>query len=377
MWRLTLAILLFLLSLLVLYRAPSNFFWRVAVAVTEFPYIPIFISLIFLTSSFYSERFKVPLIVISAIALVIFSLPIIEVYIRGKKLEEDLMANFSFKKNDQQLEHPFSILKLFTGIGIKKTEPEIYLYKKTPERDLTIDFYGASDKHKRPCVIVIHGGSWSEGDSKQLPALNSYLCQRGYHVAAINYRLAPKYKSPSQVEDTKEVMHYLIAHAEELNIDTTKFVLLGRSAGAQIALMAGYTFHDPNIKGVISLYGPADMVWGARIKSNKFVLNFDKVFRDYFGGLVDEVPEKYHEASAFDSAENDSPPTLLVHGLNDPMVSYYHSVHLDEKLKEKGVAHYFLNLPWATHGCDYNINGPSGQITTYSIERFINSVTKQ
>lgn len=36
-----------------------------------------------------------------------------------------------------------------------------------------------------------------------------------------------------------------------------------------------------------------------------------------------------------------------------------------------GVQHYFLNMPRATHGCDYNFNGPCGRISTYAVERFL------
>ncbi len=376
MWRLVIVIVLFLLSLLVLFKAPTNFFWRVTVATTEFPYIPIFISITFLISCLYADRYRTVLVILSSAATLFYCLPIIEVYIRGKNLEEDLAKNFKFQQKGSYLQQPFSFVKLFTGIGIKEIKPEIFIYKKFTEKNLEIDFYRSPITGKLPCIIVIHGGSWAEGDSKQLPDLNYYLSQKGYHVAAINYRLAPQYKSPAPVEDTRDAIQYLTAHAEELNIDTTNFVLLGRSAGAQIALVAAYTFHNAKIKGVISFYGPADMVWGARFKSNKLVLNTEQVFKDYLGGLIDELPQKYHEACALDFAERNSPPTLLIHGPNDPLVSYYHSVHLDKKLLEKEVPHYFLNLPWATHGCDYNICGPSGQITTFSIERFINSVTR-
>ncbi|PBQ30831.1 alpha/beta hydrolase [Sphingobacteriaceae bacterium] len=377
MWRLIIAVILLLLSLLVLFKAPTNFFWLVQVAVTEFPWISTLTSLVFFVSCLYADKFKIALLTLSGLATFIYFLPVIEVYFRGKHLEHDLSKNFPFNQNIKHLDSPFSFTKMFSGIGIKEVQPEIFTYKKLPERELHLDFYKAALSGKRPCIIVIHGGSWAGGDSKQLPALNSYLSNVGYHVAAINYRLAPTYKSPAPVEDTKEAMQYLISHAENLNIDTTNFVLLGRSAGAQIALVAAYTFHDPNVKGVVSLYGPADMVWGARIKSNKLVLNTDKVFTDYLGALIDVLPEKYHEASSFDFAEQNSPPTLLIHGPNDALVSYYHSVRLNEKLESKHVPHYFLNLPWATHGCDYNICGPSGQISTYSIERFINSVTNQ
>lgn len=375
MWRLIIAALLFLISLLVLFKAPTNFFWKVAVAVTEFPYIFVLVSLLFFVGCFKTNQYRLPVLIVSGTAFILYSLPMIEAYVRGAKLDA-FNKSFPSANLDHALEQPFSFIKQFSGIGIKEIEPTIYTYKKTPGRDLNIDFYPASGKGKRPCVIVIHGGSWSSGDSKQLPALNSYLANRNIHVAAINYRLAPAYQFPAPIEDTKDALAYLKLHAESLEIDTTNFVMLGRSAGGQIALLAAYTFNDPCIKGVVSFYGPADMAWGATIKTNKLVLDVDKVFSEYLGGLINEVPQVYEKSTACNYVTPQSPPTLLIHGPNDALVSYNHSVRLDKKLSENGVKHYFLNLPWATHGCDYNINGPSGQLSTFSVERFINSVTR-
>ncbi len=98
---------------------------------------------------------------------------------------------------------------------------------------------------------------------------------------------------------------------------------------------------------------------------------------NFLGGNIEQVPEKFKESSALEYVNKNSTPTLIIHGENDAMVSFQHSIHLDKKLKENSVKHYFLDLPWATHGCDYNINGPSGQLSTYTIERFINSVTSE
>jgi acetyl esterase/lipase len=376
MWRLIIAVILCLLSLLTVFKAPTNFFWKVAVAVTEFPWIPLLVSFVFLIFCFKVTAYKIPTLIITGLAFVFYSLPVIEAYIRGNNLPQEMSAVFPSKENRNELKQPFSFFTQFTGVGVKQIEPSILTYKTLSERKLNIDFYSGG-KTKAPCVIIIHGGSWSSGDSKQLPDLNSYLANRGYHVAAINYRLAPKYKFPAPIEDTKEAIEYLTQHAEELNIDTNNFVLLGRSAGAQIALLAAYTFHDSKIKGVVSFYGPADMAWGATIKTNKLVLDVDKVFSEYLGGLINEVPEVYEESTARNFVAQKSTPTLLIHGPNDGLVSYYHSVRLSETLKKKNVPYYFLNLPWATHGCDYNINGPSGQLSTYTVERFINSVTSQ
>ncbi|MES2512837.1 MAG: alpha/beta hydrolase [Bacteroidota bacterium] len=374
MWRLVIAVILFLVSLLVVCKAPTNFFWLVQVAVTEFPWISTLVTLLFFVFCLNAASYRLPTLMILGVAFVLFALPMIQAYARGNNLQQELNTVFPSEKKSNELKQPFSFFKQFTGVGVKEVTPVIYTYKTLPERKLNIDFYSGG-KEKAPCIIIIHGGSWSSGDSKQLPDLNSYLANRGYHVAAINYRLAPTYKFPAPIEDAKEAIEYLTDRSEELNIDTTNFVLLGRSAGAQIALVAAYTFHDPRIKGVISFYGPADMAWGATIKSNKWVLDVDKVFSEYLGGLIGDVPQIYEESTSRNFVTHNSAPTLLIHGPNDALVSYYHSVRLSETLKQNKVAHYFLNLPWATHGCDYNINGPSGQLSTYTIERFINSVT--
>jgi acetyl esterase/lipase len=69
-------------------------------------------------------------------------------------------------------------------------------------------------------------------------------------------------------------------------------------------------------------------------------------------------------------------PTLIIHGENDVLVSPEHSRRLNLKLKQNGIKHFYLKLPWATHGFDFNLNGPGGQLATYTVERFLNTVTK-
>jgi len=376
MFRLLFAAFLLLLSSLVLFRAPTNFFWRVAVAVTEFPYIFMITTLLLLISCLWADKYKLPSIIVSGISLFIFTLPVIKAYQRGANLPEELAKVFPSSPQKMQLEKPFSFFKMFSGIGITEIIPQHFIYKEFPEQKLAIDFYAAPGKTKAPCVIVIHGGSWSQGDEKQLPDLNSYLADRGYQVAAISYRLAPTYKSPAPVEDTRDAMNYLIANSEKLNIDTNNFILLGRSAGGQIALVAAYSFHDPRIKGVISYYAPADMIWGGKIKGNPFVLNTEKVFADYLGGNIEQLPQKYSECSSCEYVNSSSTPTLLIHGAIDPLVAFEHAIRLQKKLNAFHIKNYFLDLSNATHGCDYNINGPSGQLSTYAVERFIASVIR-
>jgi acetyl esterase/lipase len=69
-------------------------------------------------------------------------------------------------------------------------------------------------------------------------------------------------------------------------------------------------------------------------------------------------------------------PTLLIHGEKDELVWVRQSERLDAKLAAAHRPHLFLKLPWATHGCDYNFNGPCGQISTYAIENFLGEVMR-
>lgn len=380
MVRLIFSVVIFLLSLLVIFKAPTNFLWRATVGLTEFPHLLIITSLILAATCYWYNSYKTYILTLSLISFIIFSSTIVRAYDRSSSIEGSLVATFG-NKNYSTLKKPlqtaFSFFTLFTGIDNKTVEYKSIPYKKTEKLQLSFDFYSSNTNKTSPCIVVIHGGSWREGDSQQLPKLNSYLADRGYNVASINYRKAPEYTNPAPIEDTKDAINYIVKNCKALNVDTGNFVLIGRSAGGQIALLSAYTFHNKNIKGVVSIYAPADMYWGAQHPGNKWVLDTDKVLGDFVGGNVKDVPEKYKLSSPCEFVDSTSAPTLIIHGQHDCMVSFIHSEHLQKKLDDNKVKNYFLDLPWATHGCDFNICGPSGQTTTFAIERFVNSVITQ
>lgn len=372
MIRLILVIILFLISLLAVCRAPEFHLWLLAVAVTEFPWVFAGITLLVLGCGFWISKYNFAGTIIGIIAMVLFVSPIVRAYIAAGTLTKGLDAGLDIKYKGNS--SPFSFFKMFAGNT--KVPYRAITYVMYGDTSMSLDLYpNQNDKIiPRPCVIVIHGGSWSGGDSRQLPELNSYLAIRGYNVASINYRMAPKWQNPAPVEDVANAIKYLKAHAAELHIDTNKFILLGRSAGAQIALLAAYTLHDACIKGAIDLYGPADMVWGYSVPANPLVLDSKKVMENYLGGTYAQVPQKYAASSPVEFVNRQSPPTLIIHGANDVLVAYEHSRRLNEKLQQNGVKHYWLQLPWATHGFDFNLNGPGGQLSTFAIEKFLNAI---
>jgi acetyl esterase/lipase len=376
MIRLILLIILLLISLLTVFKAPAYYLWLLAVAVSEFPAAFICITLVVLAMGFWVQKYQLASMLTGIAALLLFMSPIVRAYIVGATLKKNFSAVFGEDSTSVNSDNkpPFTFSNMFAGKP-KPIAAKALTYVTYADTSLTLDFYPAQAEGKRPCVIIVHGGSWSSGDSKQLPELNNYLAIKGYQVASINYRMAPQYKSPAPVEDVQATLNYLHQRAAELKIDTNQFILLGRSAGAQIALLAAYTLHGKGIKAVIDFYGPADMVWGYSVPANPLVMDSRKVMENYLGGAYQEMPQNYAASSPVEFVNRQTVPTLIIHGGNDVLVAYEHSTRLDEKLRQNGVKHFWLQLPWATHGFDFNINGPGGQLSTYTVEHFLKAVT--
>lgn len=221
------------------------------------------------------------------------------------------------------------------------------------------------------CVVMIHGGGWDGGDRGQLAGLNRWLAGRGYAVAAVSYRLAPEHRWPVQRDDILASVAFLKANAARLGIDPARLVLMGRSAGGQLATAVGYQAGDPAIRGVVAWYAPHDLRFAWEYAHADDVLNSFQLLRQYLGGAPDEQPGSYAAASGYLHVTPSVPPTFLVHGALDTLVWHQQSVRLEAKLAEAGVRHLFISLPWATHAFDVNLSGPGGQLSVYALEAFL------
>jgi acetyl esterase/lipase len=169
-------------------------------------------------------------------------------------------------------------------------------------------------------------------------------------------------------------MAYLKVYGPQFGLDPTRIALLGRSAGGQLALLAAYTAGDPAIRGVISVYGPTDLQFGYEHPAPSGLFDTRSALDAYLGGSPASAADNYFAASPINFVTATSPPTLLIHGMRDAIVSPDESVRLEERLQKAGVKHMFVRLPWATHGCDKSFGGPCGQIATYAVERFLDAV---
>ena len=375
------AFILSAIALLTVFRAPDSLWaWKLAILADEYGH---WLGLLVLVVAFVAGWVLIGAprsltLLLCLVATVAFLRPVFSARELAATLPGQLHEAFGV-----ELARPvLSMKRLYGGVRMAPVRISTEVYAHPAGQDLSLDIYrsvanpaGGGEK-PRPCILVIHGGGWDDGDRTQLADWNPRFVAWGYVVVAIDYRLAPKYIWPAQRDDVLAAVAWLKSNAGRLGIDPTRIVLLGRSAGGQLATAVGYGARDPAIRGVIALYAPHDMPYAWSVSRTDDALNSIKLFRQYFGGAPD-TPERlalYESASGQLLARSDSPPTLLVHGQLDTLAWSRHSERLNQRLEELGVPHYYLKLPWATHGFDFNPDGPGGQLAGYAMETFLSAL---
>ncbi|MEW5980756.1 MAG: alpha/beta hydrolase [Acidobacteriota bacterium] len=271
---------------------------------------------------------------------------------------------------------PLVLVDLWRGLDLPDVTPTTFAYREVDGAELAMDVLRPSGSGPWPGIVVVHGGSWSGGARTEFSGLSRYLVDRGFIVASMDYRLAPRWSYPAAAEDVMTAIEALKENARDIGLDATRLVLLGRSAGGQLALLAAYTANDPAIRGVVSFYAPSDLVYGYEHPADPRVFDSTRVLTTYIGGHLIAKRDQYRAASPVAYVDQSTPPTLLIHGTPDELVDKEQSRRLDRRLADAGVPHLLVELPWASHGCDYFLRGPCGQISTYAVERFLRSVLR-
>lgn len=106
-------------------------------------------------------------------------------------------------------------------------------------------------KKYAPVLFELHGGGFALGEA----AKDDELCEKlkddlDINVVGIDYRLCPEFPYPAAVEDVINSLKYFSSNKDKYNIDTNKFILMGYSAGANLATVAtmkSYEQKDYNI----------------------------------------------------------------------------------------------------------------------------------
>ncbi|MCA8988645.1 MAG: SMP-30/gluconolactonase/LRE family protein [Planctomycetaceae bacterium] len=210
-----------------------------------------------------------------------------------------------------------------------------------------------------PAVIVVHGGGWMKGDKTKFRALSLELARRGYTTMAIEYRLGGEAPFPAAIHDCLAASRYLHAHAKKYSTDPQRIYAMGGSAGGHlVGLMAtgagnpqlegngGWADASSKLKGAIVMAGPMQIGTGDVAERSKTGNSFYSNL--FIGGSVDENPEGYQLADAYEKITPDDCPILFLVGeLDKPE----RNAPSREKLQAAGVKTGVVVYPDAKHGC--------------------------
>ncbi len=188
-------------------------------------------------------------------------------------------------------------------------------------RQLHLDLLRPRQKHVAalPLIVLIHGGGWMAGAKENLWPLATQLSLNGYLCATVEYRLGGEAPYPAAVYDLKAALRWLRSQSQKYGVDQEKIILLGCSAGAQLATLLGTTHQQPifekddndaeqaikvkaiiNVDGIVSfIHSEAAPEWRGK-SANAWLGDFQQYY------------DRWKQASPLEYADANTPPILFI-----------------------------------------------------------------
>lgn len=146
----------------------------------------------------------------------------------------------------------------------------------------------AKSKGPRPVVFEIHGGGFALGDARKEDALCEWIRDSfDVHVVGLDYRLAPENPAPAALADVAASIR-MVASGAQCDVDASRLVLLGYSAGASLALAAAFELAcDPEVglAGLALHYPFLDAATepdGAAVRDIDLPLDLMRAFNEWY-----------------------------------------------------------------------------------------------
>lgn len=223
-----------------------------------------------------------------------------------------------------------------------------------------------------PVVITIHGGFWqSKYGLEENDPLVEDLARRGYATWNIEYRRIGEDGGgwAGTFHDVIEAVNHLIQLEDRFQLDLSRVVILGHSAGGHLALWLGSRISKVQtdemgkpllvpIHSIISLAGVSDLrkMWGVH-----FEKGINSPVASLIGGTPQEVSNRYSCASPIELLPLNV-EQILIHGETDRHVPVDLSIEYHRKAIEKGDKVRLVVLPMVEH---FMITDPSSTAWKY------------
>lgn len=236
---------------------------------------------------------------------------------------------------------------------------------------------------RAPVLVYVHGGSWTGGSRVNQGAhLIGHLAARGWVCVSVDYRLGPRNRWPAPIVDVKRAIAWVREHAAGHGGDPGFVAVAGGSAGGHLAALAAVSGNDPAfqpgfegadtaVQAAAVLYGVLDLT--ALNDDGRPHLR-DHVRRVLFDADLDDDPETWRAASPTWRLGPDTPPTFVVHGDRDEVVSVNQSRAFARRARAVSAGPFgYAELPYAHHSFDM-VGSARTVATVRAIGRFLDVV---
>ena len=204
--------------------------------------------------------------------------------------------------------------------------------------------------HRRPAIIYVHGGAWS---NRSLYAADRqaqfFVLKENWLVVCMYYRLAQEAPFPAALYDVKACIRWVRSIADRYAVDPDQVVIIGSSAGAQLAVLAAATQGRPDYEGHGGYAPFSSRVNVCISESGAMDMTALKSSVMYLGGTPAEIPERYREASPRYQVGPGMPPTLMIHGDKDMSCPLEGARDTYERLRKAGVPAELVVMPGRGH----------------------------
>ena len=208
-------------------------------------------------------------------------------------------------------------------IGTRVQTIRNVVFSTSDSVELKLDIYRPTTKDRLPLVVMIHGGGWFSGDKGNLADHAREIALSGFVAASINYRLAPAYKFPAQLNDCISAIEFLLENEKEFGFDANRMGLWGYSAGAHLSALVAYgderCFEAPSRA---DWPRPRCVVLGGTPCDLTLLPEENQLLVPLLGSTRKENPQIYENASPMSYVQESQIPSFFFHGDRDLIVPY-------------------------------------------------------
>ncbi len=206
------------------------------------------------------------------------------------------------------------------------------VYKKVAGKQLSLYYFlpqKIKQHQKYPAIVFIHGGAWTGGSAATFYSYAAYFSNRNITAISIDYRLIKDRSDDivNCISDCKSAIRFIKKNAQFFQIDTSKLVICGESAGGHLAaslqLLDNYNDSNDDLKfntkakalillnPVVNLSVPnfIKYVDPTDLFTSKTVLDTVAMFQKNQAKAVAVSPLFQYKTNF--------PPTLLINGVDD------------------------------------------------------------